>query len=276
MCSVPPPEGQLDVGDDNQLPFGVPGTMFAAYHGTAVRHSWPGLDPDEDPSPDQDYYSLFVKHADAMGWLDEDGRQGLWGMNDAGGMRPQQTASLAPFSAWFQVETNAVSASRPLPVQPFLRCAMNVCNHFDTTDVDRVLLLLPVQRLGPRRIGALASMRTARWFGDLDPEGRAEVELGIAVGESVRPGALDAAVSDFMQLRQTVLAYPLTTLGGVGAAPPFDDSFWGGPPSAAAAVRGLLAEWSPESIGWIAQVLAECAAARGVGSPILLTVVRQT
>lgn len=268
------PEGQPEVGEDNESPFGVPGTIFAACYGTGVPHSWPGIDPEDDPSPDQDYYSMFVLRAETMGWLDSDGHPGLWGMNDAGGDRPQGTESPCAFSAWFQVETNMVPPSRPLPVQPFLRCAIDVCNQFDTIALNSVLLLLPVQRLGLRRLGSLSSMRTARWFGDLDPGRRTRAEIGIAVGQSAPDGALDAAVSDFMRLRQTVLANPSPTPGGLGIDPPFDDSFWGGPPSATAAMRGDLAEWSPETIGWIAQVLAECAAARGLTSPMLLAVSR--
>lgn len=56
--------------------------------------------------------------------------------------------------------------------------------------------------------------------------------------------------------------------------PPFDDTFWGGPASDTLVLRGELAEWSCDAVGWLGEVLADCAAAAGVRAPMLVTVAR--
>lgn len=57
-------------------------------------------------------------------------------------------------------------------------------------------------------------------------------------------------------------------------SPPFDDSFWNGPPLHGVVLRGELAEWSCDAIGWLAEVVADSVAQLGVRSPLLLTVTR--
>ena len=56
--------------------------------------------------------------------------------------------------------------------------------------------------------------------------------------------------------------------------PPFDDSFWNGPPRHGVVLRGELAEWSCDAIGWLAEVVADSVAQLGVRSPLVFTVTR--
>lgn len=49
---------------------------------------------------------------------------------------------------------------------------------------------------------------------------------------------------------------------------------WNGPALHGAVLRGKLAEWSCDAIGWLAEVLADSVAQLGVRSPLLLTVER--
>jgi len=57
-------------------------------------------------------------------------------------------------------------------------------------------------------------------------------------------------------------------------APPFDDTFWSGPRSETTVFVGELSEWSPDAIGWLAEVFAEGVAQLGGDSPILVTTTR--
>jgi Asp-tRNA(Asn)/Glu-tRNA(Gln) amidotransferase A subunit family amidase len=41
---------------------------------------------------------------------------------------------------------------------------------------------------------------------------------------------------------------------------PSDDSFWNGPPTHRLVPHGELSEWSCDAIGWLAEVIADCAA----------------
>jgi hypothetical protein len=60
------------------------------------------------------------------------------------------------------------------------------------------------------------------------------------------------------------------------APPPFDDSFWNGPPMHGVVLRGDLVEWTCDAVGWLAEVIADAdvAARLGVRTPLLLTVAR--
>lgn len=53
---------------------------------------------------------------------------------------------------------------------------------------------------------------------------------------------------------------------------PFRDSFWTGPPLHGTALRGELAEWSCDAVGWPAVAVADCAVRLGARSPLLFTV----
>ncbi|PJE99512.1 hypothetical protein CUT44_03055 [Streptomyces carminius] len=265
------------------------GTMFAALYGDLVPHDWLG------PEPENDAYSLFYHRSLAMGWLDDvgtvvgggapggraAGAEGLWAMNDAGWGRPLApgTARSAP-AAWFQVEAQAVARDRPLPVQPFLRCAGDSVARFGTLRLAAVQLLLPVQGLAPssRPSGAfLPSMHSVSWFRESGPRSRARVEVGVDSGRNPRVPAVAGQLTDALgQLNQDVFVCASYEAGSprTAPAPPFHDGFWNGPPLHGVTLRGELCEWSLDAVGSLAEVIADLTAHLGVRSPLLLTVTR--
>ncbi|MFD0381446.1 hypothetical protein ACFQ2B_00450 [Streptomyces stramineus] len=202
---------------------------------------------------------------------------GLWAMNDAGQRTP--AAGAGPV-AWFQVEASAVADDRPLPVRPFLECAESATAQLGTLRLTAVQLLLPLQGLDAAARPAYApvpSMLTADWFAGRDPRSRTPVEVGVDSGRD--PGVHDVAerLADRLRhLDQPVFvcrSYDLASPDAV-PAPPFDDSFWNGPPQHGMVLRGDLAEWSCDAVGWLAETVADTAASLGVRSPLLFTVTR--
>lgn len=255
------------------------GTMFAACYGRLVRHPW--------HDPEHDAYQLFHQRSLAMGWLDEAsadqaglpyGATGLWAMNDAGWDHPL-AAPGAGLIAWFQVEVRAPAGDRPLPVQPFLRCAADTMARAGTPHLTAVQLLLPVQCLGGRPPRApVSSLRTVHWFADLDPGARTAVEVGVDGGrDPVIPEVAERLAERLAELDQDVFAYRSHRAGGPDdrLPPPFHDAFWNGPPGNGVVLHGELAEWSCDAAGWLAEVIADTAARLGVRSPLLLTVARE-
>ncbi|MGH3786469.1 MAG: hypothetical protein ACRDRG_07925 [Pseudonocardiaceae bacterium] len=260
------------------------GTMFAALYGELVPHPWRG------PESKQDAYSLFYQRSLAMGWLDDrgagDGSEdrmlrapGLWGMNDAGWDHPL-AAPGAELISWFQVEASAVAGDRPLPVQPFLRCAENATARAGTPYLSAVQVLLPVQGLDPSSRPSYApvpSMQTIHWFAERDPRSRTPVAASINSGRDPSIPAVAQQLTDHLvHLDQDVFVCRSHDVAGRDAVlpPPFDDSFWNGPPLHGVVLRGELAEWSCDAVGWLAEVVADSAAQLGVRSPLLLTVTR--
>jgi len=258
--------------------------MFAALYGKLVPHPWRG------PEPEGDAYSLFYQRSLAMGWLDargsgtttsgkNAGASGLWSMNDAGWAHPLAPAA-THLVAWFQVEAEAVARDRPLPVQPFLRCGGDTIDRAGILDLDAVQLLLPVQGVDPslRPPEALVpSMHTIHWFGEGNPGSRVQVEVSVNSGQDPVISAVGRQFTDRLRrLDQKVFTVTSGTVGAADAvlAPPFDDSFWNGPPSHRLTVRGELSEWALDAIGWLGEVIADTGALLGIRSPLLLTVTR--
>jgi hypothetical protein len=261
--------------------------MFAALYGELVPHSW------HDPESEHDAYQLFHQRSLAMGWLDDrasavggNGSEkrtvvapGLWAMNDAGWNHP--LAAPAPnLISWFQVEASAVAGDRPLPVQPFLRCAEDTTARIGAVRLSAVQILLPVQGLdaSARPPSAIVpSMQTTDWFGEHDPRSRASVKIRIDSGRDPSiPAVAPQLTRRLGHLDQDVFvggADELAPLDSV-PAPPFDDSFWNGPPLHGMTLSGELAEWSCDAIGWLAETVADSAAHLGIRSPLLLTVTR--
>ncbi|GAA3183268.1 MULTISPECIES: hypothetical protein [Streptomyces] len=263
------------------------GTLFAALYGELTPHSW------HDPASEHDAYQLFHQRSLAMGWLDDRAgaaaetdparraavAPGLWAMNDAGWSHPL-AAPEPQLIAWFQVEAGAVAGDRPLPVQPFLRCAEDTAARIGTVRLSAVQLLLPVHGLDPSARPASArvpSLQTADWFGEYDPRARTPVTVRIDSGRSPSLSAVAPQLAQRLgRLDQGVFAcgaHDLAAPGGV-PAPPFDDSFWNGPPGHGTTLTGVLAEWSCEAVGWLAEVVADSAAGLGVREPLLVTVLR--
>lgn len=261
------------------------GTMVAALYGDMVPHSWRG------PEPEGDAYSLFYQRSLAMGWLDGlgSGRTnamtnlaagGLWSMNDAGWDHP-----LAPpgshLAAWFQVEVEAVARDRPLPVQPFLRCAGDATDRAGALELERVQLLLPAQGLKPSTRppeAQVPSMLTMYWFHESDPASRVQVEINVNSGQNPVISAvarrLATRLRDLDQRVFSVLSDGVRT-PGAAIASAIDDRLWNGPPAHGLTLWVELSEWSLDAIGWIAEVIADTGAGLGVSSPLLLTVTRE-
>lgn len=256
--------------------------MFAALYGKLALHAW--HDPEHDP------YQLFHQRALAMGWLDDTDTggdyedtmvraPGLWGMNDAGWNHPYGHSETELIS-WFQVDANAVVDDRPLPVQPFLRCAEDATARAGTPTLSAVQLLLPVQGLHPSSRPAYApipAMQTIHWFAERDPRSRTSVEVSISSGRDPSIPAVATQLTDHLnQLDQDVFACSSHDLAGREPVlpPPFDDRLWNGPPLHGVVLRGDLAEWSCDVIGWLAEVVADSVAQLGIHSPLLFTVSR--
>ncbi|MFF9479491.1 hypothetical protein [Streptomyces sp. NPDC014733] len=263
------------------------GTLFAALYGELTPHSW------HDPRSEHDAYQLFHQRSLAMGWLDDRAgavaeadpvrraavAPGLWAMNDAGWSHPL-AAPEPHLISWFQVEASAVAADRPLPVQPFLRCAEDTTARIGTVRLAAVQLLLPVQGLDPAArppSAQVPSLQTVDWFGEEDPRTRTPVKVRIDSGRSpVLPSVAAQLAEGLGRREQGVFACGASELADPGGAPvpPFDDSFWNGPPQHGATLTGDLVEWSCEAIGWLAEAVADSAAALGVRTPLLVTVTR--
>jgi hypothetical protein len=263
------------------------GTMFAALYGELVAHAW------RDPDSEHDAYSLFHQRSLAMGWLDDRatgvrgdgpgndtlGAAGLWAMNDAGWNHPL-AAPGARLIAWFQVEASEVAADRPLPVQPFLRCAETTTARVGTLDLSAIQILVPVQGIDAASrppYATVPSMQTIDWFAERDPRSRTPVEVGINSGRDPSIPGLATRLTDHLgHLDQDVFVGRSHEMADRDAVlpPPFDDSFWNGPPLHGVVLRGELAEWSCDAVGWLAEVVADSVAQLGVRSPLLITVTR--
>ncbi len=246
------------------------GTMFAALYGNFVPHNW--------HDPEHDAYSLFYHRSLAMGWLADGEAPGLWAMNDAGWDHP--LAANAELASWFQVEASAVPSDRPLPVQPFLRCAHDATSRAGTLDLSAVQVLLPLRGLAATTrpaYAAVPSMRTIPWFTSRDPRSATPVDVRADSGQDSSILAVtDELANRLGHLDQDVFvgtSHHTTSRSDV-LLPPFDDSFWNGPPLNGVVLRGQLAEWSCDAIGWLAEVVAESVAQLGVRSPLLFTVTR--
>jgi hypothetical protein len=271
---------------------GSAGTLFAALYGELVPH------PDRDPDTNRDAYIQFHDRSLAMGWLDNlatavrntaDGAEerkvgaaGLWGMNDAGVDHPLATPEASPV-AWFQVDVAPVPGDRPLPVQPFLRCAGDVTARIGTLRLRAVQLLLPVQGLDTSaRPGQarMPSLLTAAWFGDGHPQSRTPVRITLDSGQAPDISAAAPEMREWMdRLNQDVFvckSHSLTEHDPLTTTPPLPDNLWNGPPLHRATFHGTLAEWSLDALGWLGGFLADLSARQGVTTPMLLTASRSS
>lgn len=257
------------------------GTMFAALYGELVSHTW--------RDPEHDAYQLFYQRSLAMGWLDDEGAgggsedrmrlaPGLWGMNDAGWNHPLAVSGTKLIS-WFQITTSAVGDDQPLPVQPFLQCAADATARAGTPTLSAVQVLLPVQGLDASSrppYAPVPAMRTRHWFAERDPRSKTPVEVNINSGQDPSMPAVANQLTDHLgHLDQDVFMCESHVVdSSPSIEPPFDDAFWKGPPRHGVVLRGDLAEWSCDTIGWLAEVVADSVSQLGVRSPLLLTVIR--
>ncbi|MEU4066499.1 hypothetical protein AB0F25_29635 [Streptomyces wedmorensis] len=262
------------------------GTMFAALYGELIPHAW------HYPASEHDAYQLFHQRSLAMGWLDDrpgaeegngPGRRafaapGLWAMNDAGWSHPL-AAPGSNLISWFQIEASALADDRPLPVQPFLRCAQDTTERVGTVRPTAVQVLLPVQGIGVSArppYAMVPSMRTPDWFGECDPRARVSVKVRIDGGlDPSIPAVAPRLARLIVPPDQNVFAGELDELVPLeDFPPPFDDRFWNGPPLHGMTLSGELAEWSCDAVGWLAATVADSAAYTGIRTPMLFTVTR--
>ncbi|NEA62336.1 hypothetical protein [Streptomyces sp. SID12488] len=150
-----------------------------------------------------------------------------------------------------------------------------------TLRLSAVQILMPVDGLDASSrppYATVLSMRTVDWFAERDPRARTLVEVGVSSGRD--PSVLAVAkqlTDDLGCLGQDVFVCESHDVTGGGVtepalAPPFHDSFWNGPAVHGVVLRGELAEWSCDAIGWLAEVVADSAARLGVRAPLLVTV----
>ncbi|PRW63654.1 hypothetical protein [Actinopolyspora mortivallis] len=264
--------------------------MFAALYGELTPHPW------RDQDSGTDAYSLFHDRSQAMGWLHDihtatrktvtgretrqAGAAGLWTMNDAGQEHLYPDPGL-PLAVWFQVGMEPVPTERPLPVQPFLRCAGDAAARIGTLQLQAVQLLLPVDGLDAAsrpEPDLMPSLENAEWFGDRDPQSATSVQLRLDSGNvsSIRSAAPHMR-KQLTRLEQDVFvceSYSLAEQDSLPVQPPFADRFWNGPPRHQASFHGTLAEWSLDALGWLGGLLADLSAWSGVTTPLLLTASR--
>ncbi|MDO3703087.1 hypothetical protein Q3W71_15560 [Micromonospora sp. C28SCA-DRY-2] len=260
------------------------GTLFAALYGELTRHPW------RDPDSALDPYFLFHERSLAMGWLDGAAAgdtgdpalraAGLWGMNDAGEDHPL-AAPGASLVAWFQVGAEPVPGDRPLPVQPFLRCAGDAVARIGALRLRAVQVLLPVQGLASAarpEPALMPSLLSAGWFRDADPRSRTRVRVTLDSGQAPSiPSAAPRMREWLGRLDQDVFRCESLSLADhdpLTRRPPFDDGFWTGPSRHRATFHGTLAEWSLDALGWLGAFLADLSARQGIGTPLLLTASR--
>ena len=261
------------------------GTLFLALFGTLKAHPW------RNPQVEDAAHALFLQRSMDMGWLDDrsgggdpdvrdsDRAHGLWGMNDAGWQFPGQPPS-SDLVAWFQVTASALAPSRPLPVQPFLRCAIDTAEHVGDLNLSVVQLLLPLNGLdaGARPgYAAVPSTQTAGWRTRSDSAARTAVRISLNSGQDPLVAAHRAALLE----RVAAVVGGVFTAGGHKPAepgdvvsPPFGDWFWNGPVGHGVTMDGELSEWSPDTVGWLAEIVADCTFDLGLRSPLLFTAVR--
>lgn len=254
--------------------------MLAVLYGKLVPHAW--------RDPELDAGSLFYHRSLAMGWLDDRSAgggledrmrraHGLWDMSDAGWTHPSAPPG-AGLISWFQAEVEAVADDRPLPVQPFLRCAEDTSARAGTLHLSAVQLLLPIQGINPASRPTYAPvppMLTVPWFAERDPRSRSPVVVSINSGRDPSIPAVASELTEHLGLLdQDVFVCRSHHAAGRDDVPypPLDDSLWNGPPLHGVILRGDLAEWSCDAVGWLAEVIADSAAQLGVRSPLLLTV----
>ena len=250
--------------------------MLAALYGQLVPHSWRG--PESEHAP----HALFYRQSLAMGWLDDRSAggeaqptmrraPGLWALNDAGFQHPRAPEGLL---CWFQVEASAVADDRPLPVRPFLRCAVDVAARLGTLTLSTVRLLLPMQGVDAGARAAYApvpSMLTAASFAESDPSTRTSVTISV----DTEAGSPVDIAGQLAALDQDVF-----TVTGVsrppphdGPRPPIDELFWASSENGLT-LRGDLVAWSSDAIGWVAEVVADLIGQHAPRAPLLFTATR--
>jgi hypothetical protein len=77
------------------------------------------------------------------------------------------------------------------------------------------------------------------------------------------------------ELKQDVFSADLPSLTGdaeMELDPGIIDELWNGPAQHRVAFHGILAEWSPDALGWLAALLAQASARHGVDGPLMAVI----
>lgn len=265
------------------------GAMVAAIYGDLTPHPWLPADLDTDDA----LTARMIDHSMAMGWLDGrgpvpvtagqanhalGGAPGLWVLNDAGREHPHGSTT-PPLVAWFHANIRPVHPDRPLPTEPFLRCAGDALNRIGHLTVQAVQILLPIQMLdtSPRLdpVNQPSLLTSGRFHGG-DPTAATDVVLSLDSGQDPWAATMAARLCEQAAIGDPpilVLHEHLPT-DTARIAPPFGDWLWKGPPLHRVTARGTLAEWSLDTVGWLGAHLADQSALNGGTCPALFTIRR--
>lgn len=253
--------------------------MFAALFGELQLHPR----PDSLAERPEDAYSLFYARAAAMGWLTpavQGASGGFWGMNDAeaGPAFGPQLSRVA----FFQVVLTGPAPGKLVPVQPFLSCAGEVTARLGALTLEAVQVLLPERDApGEAEPGSRSGMRVAwplfdalDWFADCDPRLRAPVRVTLDGGPDPSVRAAAPAMAQWVrEIRQGVFVCESFSLADddhlVLRPIPFEDEQ--ASTHHRVTLRGTLAEWSLDALGWLAAFLADGSSRHGISTPLIFT-----
>jgi hypothetical protein len=258
---------------------GTAGPLFAALYGSTDG-------PLAGNAREADEYALFYQRSLAMGWLDdrsaggdelEVGHRaaGLWAMNDAG-TKPPNGADNPRLVAWYQVEASEVADDRPLPIRPFLACAHEVTLRCRPYDLSAVQVLAPMRGINALRrptYAALPTLLASAWFDDRTYG--SEVLVNVELNSGTNPAVAESSVWLAAQLNSlNHKVFSMLSQGPQTSLPyvPLADSAWNGPTERGLIIRGSLAEWSCDCIGWLVEILCDLLGQKGLRSPLLITV----
>ncbi|MFD7500254.1 hypothetical protein [Streptomyces sp. NPDC059850] len=199
-----------------------------------------------DRDPDWEPYGAFSTRATAMGWL-ATAEGGLWNTSEA------EDSPGEGIIASYEVSLSSPLPSHdPLPVIPFVACAVDATHRLGGMRLDGADITLPLhamRRPGGRnspREGAIASLlATAQWYEN--PCGAEKVSATYRLTMSNPPDRAD--INPWLsELRQRVVEF-------------YPDQVPHREGRCTQEVVGMcaLTDWSAEPIGWMAAIFAEAA-----------------
>lgn len=248
-----------------------------------VLHGELQLHPRRDPHADfADLYGLFYPRSSAMGWLTEavegGAKGGFWGMNEA---EYDASPGRSPHEiAWCQVDLTNPDATGRVPLQPLLTCLGDSVARIGTAQISAIQIALPA--LEPGRSSSDSALRALTgddscWFLDSDPQSTTRIRITLDGGRHPRIHAAAPNMLEWMMRAQRVASFDSLLPPDDDLDPPnpyFEADTWPGPPQHRTTMRGTLAEWSLDALGWLAALVAAAASHHGVSAPWMLTVKR--
>lgn len=264
---------------------GDPEALFVALHGSFTRNPW----QEAEQGPFADYLlrdrsqalslSFDVGGGAGLGVAGLHRSSDLWSVYDAG---PEPIGSSPPGEpiAWFHVLART-AMNEPLPIRALIVCCDDSVARLGTLGLDAVQMLLPLSHIDPSaRTELYPSVDGTGWWLNSDPGARVSVRISLDSGSHPSaPRRAPAILDRLASLDQDVVRFDPNSLGSAHHNAPdfvFSDHLWPGPPHYRAAFDASLAEWNPDTVGWLASLLADVAATEQVRTPILVTVTRET